>query len=57
MAPALSGLCLTKVSGYSCVTATPQITISDILQGNCSHVCEQSYQQTGSWSSQNAGKA
>lgn len=58
MAPALSGLCLTKVSGYSYVTATLQITISDFLQGKCSYVCncKQSFQQTGSWSGQNAGK-
>lgn len=59
MAPALSGLCLTKVSGYSYVTATLQITISDFLQGKCSYVwnCKQSFQQTGSWGGPNAGKA
>lgn len=59
MAPALSGLCLTKVSGYSNVTATLRITIPDFLQGKCSHVCncKWSFQQTGSWSGQKAGKA
>lgn len=59
MAPALSGLCLTKVSGYSYVTATLQITISDFLQGKRLHVCncKQSFQQTGSWSGQSAGRA
>lgn len=59
MAPALSGLCLTKVSGYSHVTATLWITVPDFLQGKYSHVCncKWSFQQTGSWSCQKAGKA